>query len=124
MSRPRFVSRIKANEFYGNPVYSCPKCQTMVRIDMEPTLVLASDILSDQCPNCATCIIINMLHQEAAVVIEGYSDPSETQARHLELLKIYNERESVRAGTASIEKPSTEEPRRFSKLPWWKRFFV
>ena len=118
MSRPDFVSRVKANDFYNNPAYTCPKCGTRLKIDMEPEMVLASDVMFDQCPDCGTQILVNMLHEEERVVIEGYSDVSRVLARQLELAKVYKERHS-RCGSPT----STEKECRSGELPWWKRLF-
>ncbi len=88
MVKPKWTSKVSANDFYSSLSYKCPKCKTTMVVELDPMFVLACDVLRDQCPNCNTFIIINMLHKKTSdVIIEGYPTYDQINARTLEIQK-------------------------------------
>jgi len=84
MGNPKWLSKTPATEFYESLAYDCPKCHTRLRLEGDPKIVLASDIMFDRCPDCDTYIVINML-EGTSVIIEGYPDSDQMHARSKEL---------------------------------------
>ncbi len=84
MTKPEWVYDVPAVKFYSAPGFECPKCfGQLLFLDLE--VLMASDIMFDNCPNCDTYIVLNLL--STPVYVEGFEDATSWQLRGKELAK-------------------------------------
>jgi DNA-directed RNA polymerase subunit RPC12/RpoP len=85
MAKPSFCRELSFMEFIKrNGYYECPKCEARLKLEMDPLLILACEILADKCPHCNTYIVINKM-DVLTVKIEGFTNFEQSEARLSEL---------------------------------------